>query len=98
LKNWALSRCLGEVYHNDAVKKDAQATAGGFLEFGQQPIEAYEPLQAVASRYANRTYGSAIGSDLNTMKCIDLFHSQELDRIVNRILNKYPPGKRASER
>jgi hypothetical protein len=85
LKNWALSRCLGQVYADAKTKADANATAGAYLEFGHQPIEAYDALSALVTKYVNRQYGSSVGSDLNTMKCIDLFHSKELDALARRL-------------
>jgi hypothetical protein len=84
LKNWALSRCLGQVYADAKAKEDANATASAYLEFGHQPIEAYEALSALVTKYVNRNYASSVGSDLNTMKCIDLFHSKELDALTSK--------------
>jgi len=85
LKNWALSRCLGQVYGDAKTKDDANATAGAYLEFGHQPIEAYDALSALVTKYVQRNYASSVGSDLNTMKCIDLFHSKELDVLTGRL-------------
>jgi hypothetical protein len=86
LKSWALSRCLGQVYADAKTKEDANATASAYLEFGHQPIEAYDTLSALVTKYVNRKYASSVGSDLNTMKCIDLFHSKELDVLTNRLV------------
>jgi hypothetical protein len=47
LKNWALSRCLGQVYADDKTKEDANASAGAYLEFGRQPVAAYDALGPV---------------------------------------------------
>ena len=55
IKNWALSRCLAEVYKDGSAKDDANATAGAYLEFGRQPIEAYDELNKVVDEYANRS-------------------------------------------
>jgi hypothetical protein len=86
LKNWALSRCLWQVYADGKAKEDANATASAYLEIGHQPIEAYDALSALVTQYANRKYASSVGSDLNTMKCIDLFHSKELDTLMSRLV------------
>lgn len=85
LKSWALSRCLGQVYADAKIKEDANATAGAYLEFGHQPIEAYDALSTLVTKFVNRKYASTVGSDLNTMKCIDLFHSKELDALTSRL-------------
>ena len=88
LKNWALSRCLAQVAADSAAKDDANATAGAYLEFGKQPLEAYEELGRLVDEYAGRTYHGSVESSFNTMKCIDLFHSRELDRLTVRLLRK----------
>jgi hypothetical protein len=85
LKNWALSRCLGQVYADEKTKEDANATAGAYLEFGRQPIESYEALSGLIDEYANRKYAGSIQSDFNTMKCIDLFNSEELEKLVSKL-------------
>ncbi len=85
LKNWALSVCLAKVARTAEAKDDANAAAAAYMEFGQQSIEAYEPLRELADRYAKRTYGGATQSEFNTMKCIDLLHSQELDALTARL-------------
>ncbi|MFA8328327.1 T6SS amidase immunity protein Tai4 family protein [Burkholderia ubonensis] len=85
LKNWALSVCLAQVAHDARDRDDANAAASAYLEFGHQPIEAYDALRRLAQRYANRKYGGSIPASFNTMKCIDLFHSQELDTLADRL-------------
>ncbi|MET1536020.1 T6SS amidase immunity protein Tai4 family protein [Burkholderia sola] len=85
LKNWALSVCLAQVAHSVRDRDDANAAASAYLEFGHQPIEAYDALRALARRYATRTYSGSIPASFNTMKCIDLFHSRELDMLADRL-------------
>lgn len=89
LKNWALSVCLAKIAKDPADRKDANATAGGYFEFGRQPIETYDEIRALVDEFASRKYSAKpeigeVPSELNTMKCIDLFHSKELDRLVRR--------------
>ncbi len=88
LKNWAVSRCLAEVYADPKTKDDANATAGAYLEAGRQPIGAYEALGVIVSKYASLKYGSVAGSELNTMKCIDLLNSRELDELAGKLLKR----------
>ncbi|WP_198294788.1 T6SS amidase immunity protein Tai4 family protein [Burkholderia ubonensis] len=85
LKNWALSVCLAQVAHDARDRGDANAAASAYLEFGHQPIEAYDALRTLAQRYANRKYSGSIPASFNTMKCIDLFLSQELDTLADRL-------------
>lgn len=70
---------------NQTSKDDAYASAAAYLERGKQPMEAYEKLDELAIRYAKLTYGSVSGSKLNTMKCIDLFNSKELDELAGKL-------------
>ena len=85
LKNWALSRCLGQVYADPKTKEDANATASAYLEFGRQPVEAYDALSELVNKYANQKYTGSVKSEFNTMKCIDLFHSRELEELTGRL-------------
>lgn len=85
LKNWALSVCLATVFKDTHTREDANATASAYLEFGRQPIEAYDALRKLAEQYANRRYAGSIKSDFNTMKCVDLFHSKELDSLTSKL-------------
>lgn len=84
LKNWALSRCLGQVYLNGKPAEDANASASAYLEFGRQPIQAYEAVRVIVDKYANKKYAGSVRSEFNTMKCIDLFHSKELDVLSSK--------------
>ena len=84
LKNWALSRCLGQVYTDGKTKEDANASASAYLEFGRQPLEVYETLSHLIDKYANKKYAGSVHSSFNTMKCIDLFHSKELDELASK--------------
>jgi Type VI secretion system (T6SS), amidase immunity protein len=85
LKNWALSVCLAKISKDEHTRNDANATASAYLEFGRQPIEAYESLRVLADQYAGRKYAGSIKSEFNTMKCIDLFHSEELEALTRKL-------------
>jgi hypothetical protein len=84
LKNWALSACLARVAQDERTAADANAAAGGYLEFGRQGLEVYEEIGTLVARYASLKYAGSVPSEFNTMKCIDLFHSKELERLVAR--------------
>ena len=88
LRNWALSHCLSLVYKNDAVQDDARATASAYLEYGQQPVEIYREIDAIARKYASLKYDGSIESDFSTMKCIDFIHGNELDELISRSVKK----------
>lgn len=82
LKNWALSRCLGQAYGVKAAQDDAYRTAGAYLEFSIVPVERFDSLSALVDKYLRADYRGSQEGSFNTMKCIDLFHSRELDRLA----------------
>ncbi|WP_347989666.1 T6SS amidase immunity protein Tai4 family protein [Methylomonas sp. AM2-LC] len=88
LKNWALSVCLAQISKDVGAREDANATASAYLEFGRQRIEDYDTLRSLVEKYVNRKYAGSIKSDFNTMKCIDLFHSKELDDLASKFSKK----------
>lgn len=85
LKNWAMSVCLAKIATDKTARADANATASAYLEYGKQPIEAYDALRELALKFAARKYGGSIKSEFNTMKCIDLYNSKELDELATKI-------------
>ncbi|MCS0628151.1 type VI secretion system amidase immunity protein Tai4 [Telluria mixta] len=85
LKNWALSTCLAIVATDPALRADANATASAYMEFGHQAPEAYAALRELAENYAARRYSGSVEGRFDTMKCIDLFHSRELNSLATRL-------------
>lgn len=88
LKNFALSVCIAEGFQSDEVKKEANAAAGGYLELGRFPFESHEEAAALAKKFLAKEYLSIHGQKLTVMKCIDLFHSRELDRLARKYSRK----------
>ena len=88
LKNWALCACLAFVTKDAATRDDIGATASGYLEYGRQPIGAYDELRTLAKKWTEKRYGGSIPSEFNTMKCIDMYHSRELDKLVAKLEKK----------
>ncbi|MFN7156299.1 MAG: T6SS amidase immunity protein Tai4 family protein [Acidovorax sp.] len=84
LKNWALSICLAQAARDERTAKDAASTAGAYMEFGRQDLVVYEEIRALVAKYGALEYGGSVPSEFNTMKCIDLFHSKELDRLTTK--------------
>jgi hypothetical protein len=88
LKNFALSVCLADGYASAEAHKDSLAAASGYSELGSLPIEAYEDAEALARRFLAKEYKSVSGQPLTLMKCVDLFHSEELDQIARKYSGK----------
>jgi Type VI secretion system (T6SS), amidase immunity protein len=84
LKNFALSVCITEGYKSDEVVKDSRAAADGYLQLGSFPFEAYEEAASLSKKFLAKKYLSFTGDELTLMKCIDLFHSKELDRLAKK--------------
>lgn len=88
LKNFALSVCISHDYKSDEVVKDSTAAAGGYLERGSFPIEAYEEVEALAKEFLSKDYAGVHGGKLTLMKCIDLFNGKELERLAQKYSKK----------
>jgi hypothetical protein len=84
LKNFALSTCIADGYKSDDVVKDSNAAAGGYLELGSFPFEAYEEAASLGKKFLAKDYQGKSGEQITLMKCIDLFHSKELDQLAKR--------------
>ena len=82
LKKWALSRCLAKASGDSPAGDDAAKTAAAYLEMGEAGIEVYEKLDALAGGYLAREYSGSVKSNYNTMKCLDLYDSDELDKLA----------------
>lgn len=82
LKKWALSRCLAKASGNSPAGDDAAKTAAAYLEQGKSEIEVYEKIDALVGGYLNREYSGSVKSNYNTMKCLDLYDSDELNQLV----------------
>jgi hypothetical protein len=84
LKNFALSACIADGYKSDEVVKDSRAAAGGYLELGSFPFDAYEAAASLGKTFLAKDYQGKSGEQITLMKCIDLFHSKELDRLAKK--------------
>lgn len=89
LKNYALSACLADGYAVKEVRDDAVAAANGYKELGSLDIDAYNAVAGLIPKFLSKDYMSQSREQLVAMKCIDFFHSKELDRLARR----YAGGK-----
>ena len=88
LKNWVLSVCFARISKDDQSRSDANATASAYMEFGRQQIEAYDSLRELVEKFTSRKYAGSVASEFNTMKCIDLFYSKELDALTSELTRR----------
>ena len=84
LTRYTLGQCLAAAYPGTDIARDASAAAGGYLEFGDLPIEAYEEATALAKEAAARSYTGKHGEPLHAMKCLDLLDSAGLAELLER--------------
>jgi hypothetical protein len=84
LKNYGLSSCLSKGLEGDAATREAAAAAGGYLELGALNIEAYHATATLAEQFLAKKYSGINGEKLTVMKCIDFFHSKELDQLAKK--------------
>lgn len=84
LKNYALSSCIADGYQSKEVVNDAVAAANGYKELGSLDIDAYNEAAVLGKVFLSKNYMSQSGENLIIMKCIDFFHSEELDRLARK--------------
>jgi hypothetical protein len=84
LKNYALSSCIADGYQSKGAVNDAIATANGYKELGSLDIEAYNKAAILGREFLARKYMSQSGEKLVLMKCIDFYHSKELNILARK--------------
>lgn len=89
LKNYALSTCIAQGYQSREVKEDAAAAARGYLEFGDYSLAAHTAVRELSKVFLARQYGSQSGEPMTLAKCIDFYHSQQLDKLVKQFKGKH---------
>ena len=88
LKNYALSSCIADGYQSNEVASDATAAANGYKELGSLDIDAYNEAAVLGRQFLAKEYASHSGEKLTLMKCIDFYHSKELDRLARKYAKK----------
>ncbi|AFK64167.1 hypothetical protein TKWG_22710 [Advenella kashmirensis WT001] len=91
-KYWALARCgatLSKQAGSAALEEDWSNTAAAYLEYSTVPLEANEAAQALVDKFLKTTTRSgSTGGSYESMKCIDLFNSKELDVLAGQYIKK----------
>lgn len=88
IKNYALSVCVAKGYNSKEVKDDASAAARGYLEFGDYSLAAHSAVRKLVDEFLAKTYSSQSGESMILAKCIDVYHSAELESIVKQYKGK----------
>lgn len=88
IKNYALAICTAQGYSDDEVKNDAAAAARGYLEFGDYSLAAHTAVRTLGKEFLSRQYQSQSGQPMTMAKCIDFYHSTELEELIQRYKGK----------
>ena len=88
IKNYALSTCISQGYRSKEVKNDAAAAARGYLEFGDYSLAAHTAVRKLGEEYLAKHYTSQSGEPMVLAKCVDLYHSKDLDKLIKRFKGK----------
>jgi len=87
-KNYALSACISDGFEAKEIHSDAAAAARGYLELGEYPLEAHTEATLLGREFLEKEYKSHTGESLTLMKCIDFYHSNELENITAKYETK----------
>lgn len=87
-KDMALAYCIAKAYSVDPhANKDATATAGGLDQWSNYDAEnSATAIPELVKSYLSRHYASIQGEHvkLDLMKCIDMYHSKDLEKLVKK--------------
>ena len=86
-KKFTLSICLGSAFEAKEMKYDANKAANAYRIRGNMPAEAIDESRKLVDKWLNKSYLSKSGEQIQVMKCIDLYESNDLLNIYK----KYSP-------
>jgi hypothetical protein len=84
-RDYVLAACLVERYKANPLEAEAQTWAGGLIESGNLPVEAYSALAQLAKRAATPSLEHN-GVKLNIKACVDLIHGKGFDLQLKKTL------------
>jgi hypothetical protein len=93
-KDMLLSMCIARAYSADkAASNDARSTASAFVEWTNYDAEkATSEIDRLLANYLKREYRNPLveykGVRFELLKCLDMYHSKELDAQVKRFVPK----------
>ncbi len=91
-KDRALAACIAEAYKGSPAGEDASITKSVFLDWTYYDDDKGNPAtERLAEKYLARDYSNPfegyVGAEFKLLKCLDMYHSQEL----NEQVRKYVP-------
>jgi len=93
-KDMVLATCIANTYKGDKqVAVDAGSSVSALRDWSEYDLEkAPDAIKALVDRYLARDYHNPLvesevqGVRLDLLKCLDLYHSEELDEQVKRLV------------
>jgi hypothetical protein len=87
LKKLGLCTCLYESNPNSDFWAN-EGSANGYVQMSNISIDAINIVDQHAKEFSKRKYASYADKDLTIMKCLDFYHSKELDSLVNILVTE----------
>jgi hypothetical protein len=91
-KDRALAACISEAYKGSPAGQDASKTFGVSLEWTYYDLEKGNPaVDKLVNKYLRRDYSlpfeGCAGAKFDLLKCLDMYHSKELDEQVRKYVS-----------
>jgi hypothetical protein len=88
-KDRALALCVAEAYKGSPAGDDASITTSAFIEWTYYDLDKGNPAtDRLVQKYLRRDYTNPIegyaGAEFKLLKCLDMYHSEELDDQVRK--------------
>jgi hypothetical protein len=88
-KDRALASCISAAYKGSPAGEDADITKSAFLEWTDYDDDKGNPAtDQLVEKYLRRDYSNPVegyaGAKFNLLKCLDMYHSPELDEQVRK--------------
>ena len=93
-KDMAFAHCLGKAYGGDElITRDIASSHGALIEWTYYDLaKAPEAVTNLVQAYLAQDYSNPLaeqeapGLEFNYLKCLDLYHSQELDGLMREVV------------
>jgi len=88
-KDRALAFCISDAYKGSSAGEDANITMSAFLEWTYYDFKnGDQAVDQLVEKYLQLNYSNPVegyaGAKFNLLKCLDMYHSQELDDQVRK--------------
>jgi hypothetical protein len=85
----ALVSCIAEAYQGTPAGDDAAISMAAFIEWTYYDDDNGDPMvDQLVAKYLRRDYRNPVegyvGAKFDALKCVDMYHSAELDQLVKK--------------